>query len=216
MKCHAYETDSTFTLCVEDAPVASEDHILAAWFHREGDAFIKCYPADAPDKDLVTRNFPRLGPSMFSGTGDWRAALMILGEWCAANGIDWHVIGSVSEAILGVDVMPHDIDFIVPVKDFFAVRDGFAEFVVEPFVDNKGTWLVRYFGRLYVGGMMIDVASDEKLSPANKTYHLVDWQGLRTSIEPLQVRYETEVARERRDRIAAIEAFLEAHPEARW
>jgi hypothetical protein len=115
----------------------------------------------------------------------------------------------VSEAVLGVDIKPHDIDIVIHERDFFKVKDVFSDFVVEPFVDNKGTWVVRYFGRLCINGVMIDVVADEKRNEENYFYESAEWNGYNLKVEPLHVRYEIELQRDRKDRFVAIKKYME-------
>ena len=123
-------------------------------------------------------------------------------------GIEWYIIGSVSEAALGVDIKPHDMDIVVHTKDFYKVKDLFREYVIEPFGDNKGTWLVRYFGKLYIDGASVDIVADEKMNFENHVK--VSWNGYDIFILPLKIRYEIEIQRDRKDRIKAIEEFMKA------
>ena len=110
----------------------------------------------------------------------------------------------------GVNVIPHDIDIIVHTKDFFKVKHTFADNVVEPFIDNKGTWVVRYFGRLCLNKGYLDIAADEKMNLENHKYEKVNWQGYDIFIEPLKERHKIEVSRNRIDRISAIEEYIAA------
>lgn len=215
MKCYCYETETEFVLCAEDVPPELEDNLRAAWFKKTDTGFAKPYDRDMKaagvteeDKESVRRNFARLGPSMFEGVFEWREVLASLAQRSSDNGIEWYVIGSASEAVLGVTVEPHDLDIIVRPEDFFRVKSLFAASVVEPFVDNKGTWLVRYFGRLCVGGAMVDIAADEKMNPDQHQYDRVSWNGDEVFIEPLEARYQVEIQRGREDRIRAIEAYM--------
>src|SRR5690554_6518442 len=153
MKCYCYETETQFVFCVEDMDETLEDNLLAAWFKKTDKGFIKIYNKEmesngvnTEDKELVKRNFALLGQSMFEGIFDWQNVLLLLAQKFVDNGIEWYIIGSVSEAVRGVNIKPHDIDIIVHTRDFFKVKSIFSEYVVEPFLDNKGTWLVRYFG----------------------------------------------------------------------
>ncbi|MGI6206767.1 MAG: hypothetical protein ACOYEW_01025 [Anaerolineae bacterium] len=216
MKCYCYETETEFVLCVEGAEGAAEENVREAWFQKVGTRYIKPYPKGMPDdgfeaedRELISRNFPRLGPAMFEGGSDWRDALLQFAQTCSRHGIEWYLFGSASEAVRGVNVRPQDIDIIVHTRDFFRVKRLFLDSTIEPFVDNKGTWLVRYFGRLCLGGFMVDVAADEKMNRENHQYDEALWNGYRLLLEPLQARYQTELQRNRQDRIRAIEAYMQ-------
>ena len=152
------------------------------------------------DKKLVARNFSRLGKSMFEGSFEWKEVLLIITLKFNDNKIEWYIIGSCCEAVLGVNINPHDIDIIVHSKDFFRVKNLFSDYVVEPFVDNKGTWVVRYFGRLCLRGAIIDIAADEKMNAENHQYDQVKWNNFDVFIEPLDNRYHTELERKREEK----------------
>jgi hypothetical protein len=209
MKCYCCETESEFLFCVEEVDEKYIENVEAAWFKRYEDKFLKIYPKTVADKELIKKNFERLGESMFLNSGHWKNALLTFAKKCSENKIKWYITGSVSEAVLGVDINPHDIDIVTHEEDFYKVKDVFSDFLVEPFVDNNGTWVVRYFGRLCVEGVMIDVVADEKRNEENHYYEPVQWNGYTLKVEPLQVRYEIELQRNRIDRIQAINKYLE-------
>jgi hypothetical protein len=208
MKCYCYETETEFVFCVEDAEIAYEDNIQAAWFKKINNKFLKIYPKDIQDKELLKVNFSHLGESMFRADGQWESALLAFAEKCHANGIEWYIIGSISEAVFGVNIKPHDIDIVIHVSDFYRVKDIFLDSLIEPFVDNQGTWLVRCFGRLCLNGVMIDIAADKKMNKENHTYDSISWNGYNIEVEPLKTRYAIELQRGRKDRIKAIEDYL--------
>ncbi len=223
MKCYCYETETEFVFCAEGADEKQEEGLKDAWWKKSGDRFLKIYPFvdtvhaawynNAEDKEIIKRNFARLGPSMFDGDFDWKGYLRLLAGKFKENRIEWYVIGSVSEAVRGVQIQPGDMDIIVHTKDFFKVKTLFFEYVVEPFVDNHGTWLVRYFGRLCLNGAIIDIAADEKmnLESGEHRYEKVVVEGIELWVEPLQDRYQVEIERKREDRIKAIETFMETN-----
>jgi hypothetical protein len=211
MKCYCYETENKLIFCVENASKEFKKNLEAAWFKKDGEKFIKVYDGGMTeaDKKLLKNNFARLGKAMFDDAADWETVLSFFADRCAENEIEWYIIGSASEALLGVDIKPHDIDIAVHTKDFFKVKNLFAEYVVEPFVDNKGAWSVRYFGRLCIGRGYLDIAADEKLNAENRRYEKTLWNNRALLIEPLNIRYQTEIQRKRKDRIKAIEAYME-------
>ncbi len=218
MKCYCYETETDFVLCVEDAGMDYEEKILHAWYKKTDKRFLKIYPKNIEDggvceedKALIKRNFARLGQSMFEGVFDWQNILLLLAQKFSENGIEWYLFGSTSEALLGVNIKPNDMDIIVHTRDFYKVKSLFSDYVVEPFGDNKGTWIVRYFGRLCLEGALIDIAADDKMNMENHQhqYEKVLWNGFEVFIEPLQDRYKVEISRNRIDRIKAIEKYME-------
>ena len=145
---------------------------------------------------------------MFQSKGDWKKSLKILAEKCLESNIEWYITGSISEAVIGVDIIPHDIDFITHERDFYKVKELFLNYMVEPFVDNKGAWVVQYFGRLCINGVMIDVAADKKKNLENYDYKKILWEGFLINIEPLEKRYQIEKQRNRIERIKKIEEHM--------
>ena len=65
---------------------------------------------------------------MFRNEENWEKSLEIFAEKCFSKNIEQNVIGSVSEAIIGVKIIPHDIDIVVNENDFFETRDLFFEY----------------------------------------------------------------------------------------
>lgn len=215
MQCYCYETETEFIFCVEDVDEKLIENLQSAWFQQTDQGFLKIYNKEmesngvsAEDKELVKRNFARLGPAMFEGVFDWQNVLLLLAQKFTAHKIEWYIIGSTSEAVRGVDIQPHDIDIIVHTRDFFKVKNIFQDDVVEPFVDNHGTWLVRYFGRLCLDGAIVDIAADEKMNWGNHQYDKLVWNDYDLIIEPLQARYQVEIERKRAERIKAIETYM--------
>jgi hypothetical protein len=126
--------------CHED-----EENIEHAWFKKTGDKYIKIYPKNFDDRETIKRNFPKLGESMFKSEGKWEDALYFFGNKCKEQNIRWYITGSISEALIGVKIIPHDIDIFVNTNDFLKVKEIFIDNLIEPFVDNHGIWLVRFF-----------------------------------------------------------------------
>jgi len=217
MKCYCYETESDLVLCVEDADARLEEAIQHAWFNKTDKGFTKVYPmkdkengVEKEDIELVKRNFARLGQSMFEGMldCDWEKALLLFAQKCSESKIEWYIFGSVSDAVRSINIQPHDIDIVVHTRDFFKIKKLFPDSVVEPFVDNKGTWLVRYFGRLCLSGALFDIVADDKMNLENHQYDKAAWNNYNFYIENLQARYQLELKRGREDRIKAIETYM--------
>jgi len=223
MNCYCYETENEFIFCVEDAPgeILVNLESDTYWSKTDDGKFIKTYPTNlgwddawylSPIyKEAVMSNFARLGQEWLTGRFDWREVLSFLAHTFTQNEIEWYIIGSTSEAALGVDVNPHDVDIAVHTRDFYKAKDLFTEYVIEPFGDNKGNWLVRYFGKLCIGGASVEVAADDKMNAENReiAYEKTIWNGCEVYVEPLRIRYEVEISRGREDRIKAIKDFYD-------
>jgi len=140
MRSSTFIEDDAFVLCVEDVPPSLVAVIEGAYFQRDGERFVKRYPASVDDQDVVAANFPRLAPAMFTAeTADRESALETFANRCADAGVEWYATGSVCDALRGIAVTPHDLDLVTHTRDFWRARDIFRSEMVEPFVDNGGT-----------------------------------------------------------------------------
>ncbi|MDF2904885.1 MAG: hypothetical protein K0R34_206 [Herbinix sp.] len=201
MKCYAELKDDKFTFYVEDVPKEYEDVVIAAYMKKVEDRFIKEYEmSEYIEPNLLKANFSRLTERMITQRGEnWDKALVFWIDTAKKHGIEWYLRGSATDAIRGAKLTPHDLDIVVHTRDFFKIKD----YVIEPFIDNHGTWVVRYFGRLCLEGVMVDVDADEKENAENYSlqYEVVQWKGYTILMEPFENRYKTEMLRGRTDRI---------------
>lgn len=216
MKCYCSRIESALILCVDEVEAEYEKNLSAAWYEKTATGYQKTYSLvdeenGVSDKDieLVCSNFSKLGPSMFKGNLDWKEALPIIINKFLENNIEWYLFGSVSDAIRGVKIVPHDIDIIVHTKDFFKVKDLFSDCIVEPFVDNKENWMVRYFGRISIGQSYIDIVAAENLNLENHSYDKIFWNGYNVFVELFENRYQLELKRNRLDRLKAMDEYKE-------
>ncbi|MCL2198295.1 MAG: phosphotransferase [Defluviitaleaceae bacterium] len=222
MKCYGYETDSQFILCIENVESAElEDTILHMAWRKEGDKFIFPFQHNVcrnqGEKDLIATNFNRLGKAMFEASlhgFDWEKPLQILAQKFNDNGIEWYIVGSVSDSVRGINVKPFDMDIVIHTRDYYKVKDicysAFSDSVIQPFADMQGELAMKYFGRLFLAGATIDIAADEGWNLENRQpkYEKITWNGHEIYLESLQLRYKIEIARERADRIKAIEEYI--------
>jgi len=79
---------------------------------------------------------------------------------------------------------------------------------MEPFQDLGNSWVVRYFGRLCIEGMQIDLAADEKANLDNHVYDSINWNGIQIFLEPVELRLEIEKTRNRKERIDMILDYI--------
>jgi hypothetical protein len=213
MRCSTFLEDDAFVLCVEEVDPVLVPVVERAFFKREGDRFVKRYPASVQDQAKIAANFPRLAQAMFSGeNADWETALETFADRCADTGIEWYATGSVCDALRGIAITPHDLDLVTHTRSFWMARDLFREEMIEPFVDNGGTWVVWYFGRVCLASIQLDIVADPSRDAEVHPYERVEWRGHRIPVEPFETRYRTEIQRGRHDRIAAFDAFLRDHP----
>jgi len=209
MNCYCIENEEKFIYCIENAEEKYYLNIGHAWFKRENEKFTKEYPNNFKNKDIIKNNFMKYGESMLKSEGDWKHSLKIFADKCKKDNIKWYVFGSASEAIIGVDINPFDLDIIIHVNHFYKVENLFIEYLMEPFVDNKKTWVVQFFGRICIDGIMIDIAAEEKLNEENYEYESILWENYDIKICPLLKRYNMEKeGKNRTERIKRMEEYM--------
>ena len=221
MKCYCYETKSDFIFCVEDVENEQlEDFVQYKGWEKKDGKFLMSYPqhmfSDC-DKDLINNNFARLGPAVFkSGLFgfDWKKPLETVAQKFEESGVEWYLIGSASDAVRGVDVKPGDIDLVVNTRDYEKVKrilnHHFSDAIITPFTDNKGLLPLQYLSRLFIDGALFEIAADEKWNLGNRQpeYEKISWHGYHFYVEALKLRYQIELGRKRKDRIKAIQAYM--------
>jgi hypothetical protein len=208
MKCYCLETDNKFIYCVENVKEKYIEDVEHAWFKRDGNKYIKEYPNTIDDKEIIKNNIMLIGVSMFKSEGSWKESLKYFAQKCISENIEWYITGSISESVMGAEITPHDIDIVIHTRDFFKTKEVFIDYLIEPFVDNKGTWIVQFFGRICINGIMFDVVADKNGNQENHRYENIVWEGYTLKVEPLNVRYEIEKQRNRLDRIKIIEEYM--------
>lgn len=221
MKCYCNEADKSLLFCIENVEnVKLENAIQQAGWKRNGNRFSLLCPhyknSNACDKELISGNFSRLGQAMFQSMlsdFDWEIPLQLLAQKFAEQRVEWYLIGSVSDIARGIVVKPHDIDIVVHTKDFHKVRDicytDFSESVILPFLDDQKLCPLRCFGRLFLAGVLVEIAADEKWNFENRQqkYEKLVWNGYDLYVEALSLRYQIEISRNRKDRIKAFNEY---------
>lgn len=151
--------------------------------------------------------------------------MAMIAEAFNKNGIEWYIVGSVGDALRGINVSPFDIDLVVFTGDFARVKatcyQNFPDSIIAPFTEHGYINPLKYFGRMFLAGAMVEIASDRIwdmdsraqgfgrfVSPISG-YESASWQGYAVNLEAVELRRQIEIARGRPDRVAAIEAFME-------
>ena len=220
MICYCYETDSEFIFCVTNVENTQiEDVVLHMAWEKVGDKFLRSYPQNAfsnpAEKALINANFTRMGKTVFESVllgFDWKKPLGLIAPLFNDSGIEWYIVGSVSDTVRGVSVTPGDLDIVIHTRDYWKVKDlcylNFPDSVIEPFQDKKGIPL-QCFGRLFMAGTYIDVAADDQWNLGSRKYEKTTWNGQALYIDSFQTRYQTELARNRSERVKAFNEYIE-------
>jgi hypothetical protein len=220
MKCYCFETDTHFTFYVEGVEDAMlENVILHMEWEKTDDKFLLAYPLNAftnqREKELISENFTSLGQAMFESSFmgfDWEKPLDLLAQEFNENDIEWYIVGSVCDTVRGIKIKPFDMDIVVKTEDYYKAKDicyaSFPESVIAPFTEHKNICPLKYFGRLFLAGAMVDVAADEHWNMGNRKYEKSSWMGHGLLLDDFQTRYETEIARNRESRINAFNKYI--------
>ncbi len=220
MRCYCNEENSVFTFFVENVESSKlEEAILhAAWQKNENSFSLSLWqPTETKEKELISKNFAQHGESMFNSLVlgfNWQKPLDIIAQKFNENEIEWYVVGSVSDVVRGIKIQPHDIDIVVHTKDFQKAKNicytSFTNTIISPFVDNTVPLPLRYFGRLFLGGALVEIASDESWNMENRhpNYEKYTWNNHVVYLESLSLRYQIEVARDRKERLQAFEQYM--------
>ncbi|MCB9451268.1 MAG: hypothetical protein H6672_07495 [Anaerolineaceae bacterium] len=94
------------------------------------------------------------------------AALRRIHGRLAGSEIVWALTGSLSFALQGVPVEPHDIDLQTNAAGAYAIERHLADYVTRPVAFSAAETVRSHFGRLRVGGVEVDIIGDiEKRLP---------------------------------------------------
>ena len=178
MKCYCKQETNGFYYVVEDAPEDKHELIKKAFFEKQGNVFLKWYPVDMPDKEIVIPNYERLAPNIFSrNSANWESALDVFCKKAKNNFISYVICGSVSASIHGVDISPIDIDIEIDVNDFMKIKDIYTEYIIEPLVFNDSLLMGKYFGRLCIDNVWLDVGALPNKGHEIKEIEIKFWNG---------------------------------------
>jgi hypothetical protein len=148
--------------------------------------------------------------------GDWRAALRDLLSRAGQARVPVAVVGSAALAVRGVDVRPGDIDVLTTLEGADALGESYRDVLVVPVATEPG---FGRWGRAFIGGIRVEwlgtpagvregpwplaAAEWSVASPFDE----IRWENRSLRVPPLDVQRQVEVQRQRRDRVAAIDAF---------
>ena len=178
MKFYCKQDDDGFFYIIEDAPDERHDLIRAAFFSQQGNTFLKWYPKNMPDKEIIIPNYERLAPKIFTRNSvNWEGALDVFCRLAKKHSISFILTGSLSVLMQGVRINPTDIDIVVDVKDFDRMKSIFSKYTIEPLVYNDSLLLVKYFGRLCIENVWIDISAFPKKGYEINHIDIKCWNG---------------------------------------
>lgn len=189
-----------------------------------GPDLIRRYPPGTRHFDRAVANIRRWLDEMVSqrmtGTAPaWAGALGDLLDRAQQARVPLAVVGSLAQAVRGVDVRPGDIDVITTVDGAHALGDSYRDVLVVPVADDPGFGI---WGRAFTGGIRVEwlgnpaSAHDGPWPLAAQQWTVaspfeeVSWEGRLLRVPPLELQRHIELSRQRLDRVAAIDDYCTA------
>lgn len=211
---------------LHDVDPALDGVLRQCFWQHDGGIWHRSYPLSAPHLDTARERFSRHAEEMFRQLAylspvRWEEGLLAFAARAHEAAVDWWLTGSVAACLRGVPLQPHDVDIMIDHDDVATIADLFADLTVEPLVDTGG-WLTRDFGVLF-RHCRIDLASDpvdalDDPEPIDcgpyARHHLetVTFHGFDVRVPPLALTLAANRRRGRHDRVALIQAHLDAVP----
>ena len=141
---------------------------------------------------------------------DWETAFECFCKMAKENKIDFYLIGSITAAIRGVNIIPNDIDIIVDICDFWRARDLFEAFIIEPFSEYSKNDVVRFFGKISINNIVIDISAKPKNIYGCHTIEMLCWNGYILKSQTLELLLKVYKKNNRLEYVKAIEDYMAA------
>ena len=141
---------------------------------------------------------------------NWETALDCFCKVAKENNIDFYLIGSITASVRGVNIVPHDIDVIVDVGDFWKAKDVFKDVTIEPFSECLEDNPVDYFGKIHVNGFVIDISAKPQNIYGRHKIEMLCWNGYILKSQSLELLRLVYIKNNRHEYVNAIDEFLEA------
>jgi hypothetical protein len=205
--------DGQFILTAVESEL--RDAATALGFQRDGDAFTRTFPQDAPSLHVAWRNFVRHATEMLrqtaSGIAPWDEALETFLD--RVDRVDWWLAGSGALAVRGVDVSPRDLDVITDAAGARRLGELLVDALVEPVFESDG-WVARWWGRAFLAARVelvaevapsVDEPDPVDFGPvAAANLERVRWRGHDLLVPPLELQLAVAERRRLEERVDAI------------
>ena len=106
----------------------------------------------------------------------YEKALRKIATKLAGTGLEWYVMGSVSDAIQGVKIQPHDLDIAVHTRDFARAQEIFAQEIVAASAKISTEKNIQQSFQIRLGQEQdeIDVIADPARDAENRRYQKIN------------------------------------------
>ncbi len=145
-------------------------------------------------------------------------ALRKLYNQLSNTSINWAVAGSLSLALQGVPVEPHDIDISTDEAGAYEIERLFEQRVAKPVVFCGADKIRSHFGAFMLDGIKVEVMGDVQTKADDGTWaepvslqhkRIVDAEGMQVPVLSLEYEYQAYLRLERFEKAAAIKKHLE-------
>ena len=141
--------------------------------------------------------------------GNWETALECFCKKAKENHIDFYLIGSATASIRGIDIIPHDLDIIVDVTDFWKAGDVFKDSIIMPFLEaSEDDEVVKFFGKIRVSNIDIDISAKPKNIYGRHRIEMLCWNGYIIKTQTLELLREVYDKNNRHEYVKAIDDYL--------
>ena len=141
---------------------------------------------------------------------DWENALDYFCKRAKENNIDFYLVGSSTASVRGVNIVPHDIDVIVDISDFWKAKDVFNDIIIKPFSECLEDSPVSYFGKIHVNGFIIDISAKPQNIYGRHKIEMLCWNGYILKSQTLELLLMVYRNNNRHEYIKAIDDYLES------
>jgi len=213
------------TFRVYDFSSSIEEALRMCFYQKEGNSYVKNFPASTPHLDKIMAHYAKYAEEMFlqlvyQRPIPWEKGLLEFLKRVRNSDVDWWLTGSCAACIRGINLNPHDIDIIVDSRSVEMINTLFQDDIIEPIIDTNG-WLTKDFGVLFIH-CRIDIASDPQSSldepePADcgpyakSKLETINWNGYEVRIPPIELQLNVNKKRQRNERVKLIEAYMQTH-----
>jgi len=210
------------TFRVYDFSSPIEEALQMCFYQKDGNSYVKNFPASTPYLDKIVAHYQRYSEEMFlqlvyQRPIPWEKGLLEFLKRVNTSDIDWWLTGSCAACIRGINMNPHDVDIMVDSRSVELISELFRDDIIEPIIDTNG-WLTKDFGVLFIH-CRIDIASDPQSSLdepepvdcgpyAKSKLETIIWNGYKVRIPPIELQLNVNKRRQRIERVRLIEEYI--------
>lgn len=204
-----------YAFVAEDVDEKYWDYFKENLWWQVGNSFIKSYE-NIKDFEYCADNFTKYGETAIKQQlklqkAPWEKALDLFIPEIQKLGINWYVHGSAAMALWGIDVLPKDVNIIIPnYSDFEKVRDHFCKFAIRP-IERCDNWVMSGYGEIFMEAVIGIAFHNQELEPydmsilGKKVY-----KGTEVYLSTLEMLKQDNIDLNRLDRVRLIEEKMKS------